>query len=379
MNNFVNNVSVNVPQNNVSAGKEATRVDAKSEFLKFLNQKKKETSESTGIEEDSNVESVETVTPNILANMILPVPEQSVELIAPAQLLMFQEQKELVPEVQNVTTEFHSEPEQLYTDNSKNLGMPERVNLLSTESTEVSKDFGIVDDPEVEESIKQGALVTKEDVSQNKNSLLVEHATQSPNTVAQKEKLEVELISSTEQDGKKLMDHMLGHVTDLKSDHVLPNVHEVKSPSLNMIPVSENQEIPNQVMDKLMEKLATRVKEFEIQLEPAHLGKIGIKVIYEQTGVSIALECSNSRTMQLLSQCAKDIGGIIENNLGSPTTIFVEKGEANYLEQEHQNQGQNQGQQQQEEKGQQQPAHTREDSMDFIQQFRLGLIEGLVK
>ncbi|SHJ30599.1 flagellar hook-length control protein FliK [Parasporobacterium paucivorans] len=127
------------------------------------------------------------------------------------------------------------------------------------------------------------------------------------------------------------------------------------------------------IIDTIVEKITGMEKAFEIQMYPENLGKVSIKVSYGQDGTNISIVCEDKKTMELLVQNAKDIGGIIEQNLGTPTTIFVEKGnDPNYLDQEGRHQGQRGRHPEPDSKKEQE----KENTMDFLQQLRLGLITG---
>ena len=75
--------------------------------------------------------------------------------------------------------------------------------------------------------------------------------------------------------------------------------------------------------------------------------------------------------MDALSQNAREIGNIIDRNLGGETTIIVDKQETDYLNQTRdENEQTNQNQRQKEEKSQNQDG---EDAEQFLQRLRLGL------
>ncbi len=131
------------------------------------------------------------------------------------------------------------------------------------------------------------------------------------------------------------------------------------------------QELMNQLMDQLKAKVVMANQEFEIQIHPENLGKLAIKVACTLEKVSISIVCTNERTMEMLSAGAKNIAQIMEENLGAPTTVVVEHGEDNYLEQY--NNQENSRQRQQEEQQEKRQAQ-KEDHPDFLQQLRLGLI-----
>ena len=115
-------------------------------------------------------------------------------------------------------------------------------------------------------------------------------------------------------------------------------VNTIQKPGEVMVSVKTPEELPQKILDTLNDKLALKQKEFEIQIEPYNLGKIAIKVAYEQNSTTISIVCSNTKTMDILAQSAKNIGSIIETNMGSPTIIFVEKNETHYLNQDHNSQ-----------------------------------------
>lgn len=135
--------------------------------------------------------------------------------------------------------------------------------------------------------------------------------------------------------------------------------------------VEQPEELPEKVTNQLLSKLVEGVKEFEIHIEPANLGKLAIKVLYEGSQATISIVCSEKRALDVLGQNAREIGNIIERNLGEETTIIVEKQETDYLNQTRdENEQANQEQQKQKENGKNQD---NEDAGDFLQKLRLGL------
>lgn len=135
--------------------------------------------------------------------------------------------------------------------------------------------------------------------------------------------------------------------------------------------VEQPEELPEKVTDTLLAKLMEGVKEFEIHIEPVNLGKIAVKVLYEGNQATISIVCSEKRAMDALSQNAREIGNIIDRNLGGETTIIVDKQETDYLNQTRdENEQANQNQRQKEEKNQTQDG---EDAEQFLQRLRLGL------
>ena len=72
---------------------------------------------------------------------------------------------------------------------------------------------------------------------------------------------------------------------------------EVEGPKTAVrVYVEQPEELPQKVTDTLLTKLVEGVKEFEIHIEPANLGKIAVKVLYEGNQATISIICSETRT-----------------------------------------------------------------------------------
>lgn len=138
--------------------------------------------------------------------------------------------------------------------------------------------------------------------------------------------------------------------------------------------VQQPEEVPEKLLEQLLVKATAGIKEFEIQLEPYDLGKILIKVAFGKESTNVSILCTEQKTMELMARNARDLGAIMEENLGSPTTIVVEDKEPNYLEQQNQGNNGNQGQNQEEQQQKQNQQNQQNEGVDFLQQLRLGLI-----
>ncbi|WP_367568881.1 flagellar hook-length control protein FliK [Lacrimispora sp.] len=148
---------------------------------------------------------------------------------------------------------------------------------------------------------------------------------------------------------------------------------EHRSEKIEEVHVSVNAENLEELESKLSEQILKQVRggkgELDIQLEPHNLGKIRIKISYEDNQISVSLLCTESKTLKLLSQTAGDLGSILESSLERPFQIQVDKQETDYLNQQ---QDQNRGQEQREQHQGRQQDGNRED---FIQKLRLGIFE----
>ena len=102
------------------------------------------------------------------------------------------------------------------------------------------------------------------------------------------------------------------------------------------IHVSQPEELPKELTKELVLKTTAGQNEFEIQITPKHLGDITVRVLHQDGMSVVSIVCSEKKTMELLAQSAKDIGAVMEQNLGKPTEIYVEKHEGENFWQEQQ-------------------------------------------
>lgn len=139
------------------------------------------------------------------------------------------------------------------------------------------------------------------------------------------------------------------------------------------IPLRTSQNsLPQDLGKTLAAKFPINGQELVIELEPAALGKLTIKLAYEAGRAAVSILASNPRTLEILSERASEIAGILEEKTGQDTVIYTHAPE----QQENQDSERNQGNGGQESR-QDQPRQRREDqhqAESFAQQLRLGLI-----
>lgn len=147
---------------------------------------------------------------------------------------------------------------------------------------------------------------------------------------------------------------------------------DVKPQEVTTVHVAQPEELPDKLTDQILGKMQEGVQSFEIEIEPENLGKIAVKIMYEDGQATVSILCTEKKALDVLGNHAREIGGIIDRNLGGETKIFVEKQEPDYL---NQNKDENQHGKQ-DEQGQQKESHKKQDSEDseqFLQKLRLGL------
>ena len=135
---------------------------------------------------------------------------------------------------------------------------------------------------------------------------------------------------------------------------------------------SANQTENMQKLSELIKNAVdSSVKELEIQLEPANLGKIILKAAYEAGKAAVVISCTNSGTLEALSRHAAELGGLIQDHMGGQTEIVIDQPQQQYLNQDGRNGGQDTREEQREQHERQK---NRPAQGDFLEQLRLGLV-----
>lgn len=134
-----------------------------------------------------------------------------------------------------------------------------------------------------------------------------------------------------------------------------------------------NQEFSEKLSNSLSHQLQAGNRQYEIRLEPEHLGSVEVKISVSEGNAVVELSCASHKTAELLSQNARTIGALMGQHTQSQVSVQVRQNEE---PQWHEGQnGQNHGQ----ERGQQEHPHGRHEeqseSDDFGEQLRLGLLK----
>lgn len=148
---------------------------------------------------------------------------------------------------------------------------------------------------------------------------------------------------------------------------------EVKPQEIVTVHVAQPEELPEKLTDQILTRMTEGVNSFEIEIEPENLGKIAVKILYEDGQATVSILCTEKKALDVLGNHAREIGGIIDRNMGGETKIYVEKQEPDYLNQNRdENQQGKQGEQEQQKEGNKKQQNS-EDSEQFLQRLRLGL------
>lgn len=156
------------------------------------------------------------------------------------------------------------------------------------------------------------------------------------------------------------------------AEPVKAEVQEALPQETVRVQVPQPEALPEKMTDQIMAKMSDGVQEFEIQIEPENLGKIAVKILYNEGQTTVSILCSEKRTLDILGRSAGELGQVIEKNLGGTTTIIVDKQESDYLNQTRDENEQN-GRESEQEQKQNKKDQNAEDAEQFLQKLRLGL------
>ena len=133
---------------------------------------------------------------------------------------------------------------------------------------------------------------------------------------------------------------------------------------------------PEETIDKMakdfIKGFSQGRREMEIALEPANLGKITIKVAYDSGKAVISILCSE-RNLDIISKNSAQLAGILQQYTGDETRVVVDQPQPDYLNQ--QNDKNDQQQREQEYKKANEKTNDDKETVDFLEQLRLGLVK----
>lgn len=131
--------------------------------------------------------------------------------------------------------------------------------------------------------------------------------------------------------------------------------------------------LPEDLGKTLGAKFADGAKTLTVELEPASLGKLTIRLTYEGDRAAVSIMATNPKTLELLNQKASEIAAILEEKTGQQTIIYTQKPETDQENYDRNPDGRN-SQEDREEKQNHQQKEEHQQFDSFAQQLRLGLI-----
>ena len=174
------------------------------------------------------------------------------------------------------------------------------------------------------------------------------------------QRVEVEFKSVAKEDKiENLIDNLLGQSESIADMDIKPvTLAEKASEPFEKIfvKVSDGAELTPKVAMELRDKILisqTDAKNYEMQLNPANLGKIFVKVSMENGVTNLEMHFTNKKTMEMMKNNMGDLTQIIAGNRGTEVTVnMTEQKTPDYLDQNEQQQGNAQEHKQKEEQRQ---------------------------
>ena len=161
------------------------------------------------------------------------------------------------------------------------------------------------------------------------------------------QRVEVEFKSVAKEDKiENLIDNLLGQSESIADMDIKPvTLAEKASEPFEKIfvKVSDGAELTPKVAMELRDKILisqTDAKNYEMQLNPANLGKIFVKVSMENGVTNLEMHFTNKKTMEMMKNNMGDLTQIIAGNRGTEVTVnMTEQKTPDYLDQNQQHQG----------------------------------------
>ena len=221
-----------------------------------------------------------------------------------------------------------------------------------------------------DESLDNTEMVSKKDIKieSNSNKAASEDVAkiESHLKVDKKDTLE---LSVNEEDRNKLETNNEVEISEV----YVPNKHEAipKSEVIN-VKVGDGQTISS---EKLVNEVAKNIiiksednKQYELQLDPENLGKIKVKLLFEDGKLTVSLLCNNNKTAAMLSEGISTLGQAIQQTTKSEVTVNVQ--EESYL-----NNNQNNNEKGSNPNSQNQNRQNKQNDSNFEDQIKIGLWE----
>jgi len=349
-------------------GKASLSGTEKRPEISETNPVKDASNENKNADSDSAMDQTDTISKEMMAFMNFVQPEiKQIEVINKEVNFKSAE----IQTLENVTGK--GKEEQNSNLKLENLGKPEVNGNLMQKISESKIEIQL--EEELKSVLSAGKNIQNEINPQQTKSAEIKPQETKPEMISSAKgaaisgELEKDAKLSSAQDKAVIKQEEQTEATQV--DENLKNPEMTKTSEVIRVKVGDLQETkPADVVKQIAEKIHISNagdNEYEIQLEPEQLGKIKVKVSFEQGQINVSLICSNGKTFNLLSENIAGLSQLIQDSTKTAVTVNVQ--DDNYTKDE---QGQN--------GKQQQPQQNKQDGKDeqkseFVDQFKLDLWE----
>ncbi len=176
-------------------------------------------------------------------------------------------------------------------------------------------------------------------------------------------------------------------VKEVSKEEMSMNAYHVQSRSLTEQPGQMQQvqpkgeeasvkatveELPQEITKAVSSGQLTDGKTLTIELEPASLGKLTIRLVYEAGKAAVSILAANPRTLDILNEKAPELAQILKERTGEETVIYTQETEQQQPEEQY-DEHRGKGQERQDER-QERREEEAVQADSFAQQLRLGLV-----
>lgn len=150
------------------------------------------------------------------------------------------------------------------------------------------------------------------------------------------------------------------------TEHTVRSFPEPVSAQTVRLQTSE-QHLGKDVAEALASRMPLKAGALELELEPAHLGKLTIRVVFESGKTAVTVMSSKPETLDILSRSVGEIAQILEERTGQQTIVYTSRSSDT---------GEQAWAGNQERNGDRQERRKKQENRDqsFVQQLRLGLV-----
>lgn len=248
------------------------------------------------------------------------------------------------------------------------------LNIKNSDLTETTKEFKIEDVSILENNNTNSTSNTSNTNQKISNNNISNNISENRNILNYNDtKIEKDIVLEKSPDDDLMQKSNESLFSGFES--ALQTVQKTSKGDVIQVKVSDSNLINSDtVINQLSDKIIMRNNnEFDLQLEPEELGKIHVNVIFENGETKVSISCATQQAMDTLSGNVDKLAAVLENRTGNTTFVQIKNEEnqqynQNYQQQEgrHQERGSDEGRRDKRSKT--------ENSIDFLEQMRLGLI-----
>ena len=123
-----------------------------------------------------------------------------------------------------------------------------------------------------------------------------------------------------ESDGQQIADNGAFRVSG-QSEPLFQEMDRMEARPLRTTPDT----LPQDLGKTLAARLPEAGRTLTVELEPASLGKLTIRMTYEAGRAAVSILATNPRTLEILSEKATEIASILEEKTGQETVILTQR------------------------------------------------------